>query len=64
MSNQATGASQSDIGKPAIVNGYCGTGTIISVMGRTVEVGFDYGIVSTDQGQVYLLPAKPKGDGQ
>lgn len=52
MANQATGATQSDIGKFAIVNGYVGKGKIIRVIGRTVEVEMPYGIVSTDQDRV------------
>ena len=58
MANQATGATQSDIGKFAIVNGYVGKGKIIRVIGRTVEVEMPYGIVSTDQDRVcvYVSP--------
>ena len=54
MSNQATGATQADIGKSAIVNGYGGSGKILRVLGRTVEVEMPYGIVSTDQDKVVV----------
>ena len=57
MTSQATGATQKDIGKMAIVNGYVGKGEILRVMGRTVEVKMTYGIVSTDQDNICVLPA-------
>lgn len=55
MANQATGAAQADKGCKAIVNGYAGTGTVIRVMGRTVEVEMPYGIVATDQDKVFVI---------
>lgn len=55
MTNQATGATQKDVGKKAIVNGYAGVGEIRKVMGRTVEVELPYGIVSTDQDKISVI---------
>ena len=55
MENQATGATRSDIGRRAIVNGYVYEGIVIKVIGRTVMVEMPYGIVSTDQDHVVLL---------
>ena len=55
MANQATGATKSDIGKRAIVNGYVGVGLVAKVTGRTVEVDFTYGRVVTDQDKIFIL---------
>lgn len=44
-----------DVGRKAIVNGYAGTGKVISVMGRTVEVEMPYGKVAVDRDKISLL---------
>jgi len=54
MTNQATGASQHDIGRQAIVKGFSGTGTVSRVIGRTVEIELPYGKVSADQDNVIV----------
>lgn len=55
MTNQATGATQADIGSGAIVNGYSGKGVVLRVVGRTVEIEMPYGIVATDQDAVCVV---------
>jgi hypothetical protein len=55
MANQSTGATRSDVGKFAIVNGYSGKGEVIRVIGRTVDVKMPYGIVSTDQENIFVI---------
>ena len=54
MANQATGATQKQVGKVAIVNGHPGRGTVVRVMGYTVEVMMEYGLVATDQKNVFV----------
>jgi hypothetical protein len=48
------GTMQEDVGRQATVAGFKGTGTVVRVMGRTVEVEFAFGLVSADRSKVVI----------
>lgn len=47
-----------DVGRKAIVNGYVGAGVVQRAMGRTVDVLFSYGVVSTDRDKLVIVEEK------
>ena len=57
MANQATGATKSDIGSRAIVNGLVGKGEVVDVVGNLVVVRMPYGAITVEQDQICVLDA-------